>query len=130
MTGWTPEQLAAIAEADELSMQPRRADGVLREPVPVWVVRDGDNLYVRSFRGDRGAWYRDAAAQRAGHIRAGGVTADVTFAPEDEAEINDRIDAAYQAKYRSHGARYVAAMLAAGARATTLSVSLDLRDDG
>jgi hypothetical protein len=125
MTGWTPDQLAAVADADELTIQPRRADGTLRKPVPIWVVRDGDNLYVRSFRGTRGAWFRDAEAQRAGRITSGGITVDVTFAAEHDTEVNDRIDTAYRTKYRRHGAQYVAAMVAADARATTLRLLPD-----
>jgi len=122
MTGWTPDQLAAVTDADELTIQPQRGDGTLREPVPIWVVRDGDDLYVRSFRGTRGAWFRDAAAQLVGHVSSGGVTANVVFAAEHDMEVNDRIDAAYRAKYGRHGAQYVAAMVAADARATTLKL--------
>jgi hypothetical protein len=122
MTGWTPDQLAAVADADELTIQPQRADGTLRKPVPIWVVRAGDDLYIRSYRGVGGAWFRDANSQRAGHISAGGVTADVAFDTEADPEVNDRIDAAYVAKYRSHGPQYVAPMVAASARATTLKL--------
>jgi hypothetical protein len=122
MTGWTPDQLAAVTDADELTIQPQRADGTMRKPVPIWVVRDGDGLYVRSFLGTRGAWFRDATTQRTGRIGAGGITVDVAFAAEHDAEVNDRIDAAYKAKYRRHGAQYVAAMVAADARATTLKL--------
>lgn len=123
MTGWTPEQLAAVSNADELTVQPQRADGSLRGPVPIWVVRDGDNLYVRSYRGTDGAWFRDANTQRVGRVSSGGVTAAVAFAAEYDAEVNDRIDAAYRAKYRRHGAQYVAAMVAEAARATTLKLT-------
>ncbi|MGP3960997.1 DUF2255 family protein [Nonomuraea sp. 3N208] len=50
MTTWTSNELTRIAEADELEMAPLRHDGTLRKPVPIWVVRDGDDLYVRSYR--------------------------------------------------------------------------------
>jgi hypothetical protein len=123
MTGWTPDQLAAVADADELTIQPQRSDGTLRRPVPIWVVRVGDDLYVRSYRGTGGAWFRDANTQLAGRISAGGVTADVSFAAERDEEVNDRIDAVYIAKYRRHGPQYVAAMVAADARATTLKLT-------
>lgn len=49
MTTWTPDELSRIASADELSIQPRRTDGSLRAPTPIWVVRDGDDLYVRAY---------------------------------------------------------------------------------
>jgi hypothetical protein len=36
-------------------------------------VRVGDELYVRSWRGDGGRWYRAANASGEGHVSAGGV---------------------------------------------------------
>jgi hypothetical protein len=50
MTTWTGDQLARISAADNLNIQPARGDGTLRDPVPIWVVRDGEDLYVRSSR--------------------------------------------------------------------------------
>ncbi|MEU6373557.1 DUF2255 family protein [Streptomyces sp. NPDC046909] len=52
MTTWTSAELTRIEHAEELGMSPSRADGTSRAPVPIWVVRDGDDLYVRSFRGE------------------------------------------------------------------------------
>ncbi|MFF9808243.1 DUF2255 family protein [Streptomyces coeruleorubidus] len=118
MTTWTSDELDRIAEADELEMAPLRRDGTLRQPVPIWVVRDGEDVYVRSFRGTGGAWWRTARASRVGHIRAGGVAKDVTFADVPDDEINDRVDTAYRTKYGRYGGAYVDPMVAA--RATTL----------
>ncbi|NGO08364.1 DUF2255 family protein [Streptomyces sp. HC44] len=118
MTTWTSDELNRIAKADELEMAPRRGDGTLRGPVPIWVVRDGEDLYVRSFRGKDGGWWRAARASHEGHIRSGGVDKDVTFVEVDDSEINDRIDTAYRAKYGRFGGAYVNPMVAA--RSTTL----------
>jgi hypothetical protein len=59
---WTRERLDRIGAADELRIAPRRADGTRRNPVPIWVVRVGDGLYVRSWRGQDGTWFRAARA--------------------------------------------------------------------
>lgn len=118
MTTWTSDELNLIANADELEMAPRRGNGTLRRPVPIWVVRDGDDLYVRSFRGTDGGWWRTARASHEGHIRAGGVAKDVTFAEVTDTETNDRIDTAYRIKYGRFGDAYVNPMVAA--RSTTL----------
>ncbi|MFJ1807819.1 MULTISPECIES: DUF2255 family protein [unclassified Streptomyces] len=118
MTQWTKDELDRIAAADELEMAPRRGDGTLRGPVPIWVVRAGDDLYVRSFRGTDGGWWRTARAGREGHIRSGGVDKDVTFVHVADSEINDRVDIAYRTKYGRFGGAYVNPMVAA--RATTL----------
>jgi hypothetical protein len=91
-------------------------------PVTIWVVRVGDDLYVRSWKGRTGAWFRAIQVRHEGHIKAGGVGKDVTFVAEADADINDRIDAAYRAKYCRHGERYVEPMVAAQARATTIKL--------
>jgi hypothetical protein len=54
---WTTDELDRIGEADELRIAPRRQDGTLRRAVPIWIVRVGDGLYVRAWRGDDGRWY-------------------------------------------------------------------------
>jgi hypothetical protein len=62
MTNWTPEELAAIGTTDELDLRSRRGDGSLRDPVTMWVVRHGDDLYVRAVKGVTAG----IAARRAG----------------------------------------------------------------
>ncbi|MGW3981898.1 DUF2255 family protein [Streptomyces mirabilis] len=120
MTTWSSDELNRIDAADELEMAPLRSDGTLRKPVPIWVVRDGDDLYVRSYRGPDGSWWRTARSSHEGHIRSGGVDKDVAFAQETDPSINDRIDAAYRAKYGRFGGAYVNPMVAA--RPTTLKL--------
>jgi hypothetical protein len=60
MTSWTSEELNRIAAADELEIATPRRDATMRRPVPVWVVRHGNALYVRSYRGEHAVWYRSA----------------------------------------------------------------------
>ena len=119
MTAWPSDELSKIAAAEELAIAPLRPDGTLRKPVPIWVVRHGDDLYVRSYKGQNGAWFRDAQRTHQGHIRADGVQKDVTFADADHT-LDDQIDAAYRAKYQPYAAAFVPPMLTPQARATTL----------
>jgi hypothetical protein len=123
VTAWTTDELAAIAAADELEIAPLRPDGTQHAPVTIWVVRDGDDLYVRSYRGRDSGWFRGTQASHQGHVRAGGVDKDVTFVDEADPGVNDQIDAAYRAKYRRFGASYVDPMVADGARAATLKLA-------
>ncbi|WRZ55003.1 DUF2255 family protein [Streptomyces sp. NBC_01314] len=120
MTTWTSDELDRIAGADELEVAPLRRDGTLRRPVPIWVVREGDALYVRSFRGTDGGWWRTARTLHQGHIRSGGVDKDVTFADVADSQINDRIDTAYRTKYGRFGDAYINPLVAA--RPTTLKL--------
>ena len=98
------------------------ADKFSSKPVTIWVVRAGDDLYVRSYRGTRGAWFRAAQAGHAGRIRAGGLEKDVAFAAETDPATNDRIDAAYRAKYGRYP-QYVAPMVTTEVRTTTLKLT-------
>jgi hypothetical protein len=119
MTTWTAEELTSIGEADELSLQSQRGDGTLREPVIIWVVRHGDDLYVRAVKG-RDGWYRGTRTRGAGHVRSAGIDKDVTFADADgDAGLNDALDSGYRAKYRSYDASIVEPVTNARARSST-----------
>ena len=120
MTAWNSDEIRRLERSDELQIAPRRQDGSLREPVTIWVVRHGDDAYVRSYRGKGSAWYRNAKARREGHIRASGVERDVMFVPVRDPDTNAAVDAAYRGKYRGYGPSYVDPMLAEQARSTTL----------
>jgi hypothetical protein len=123
MTSWTRNDLERIGATDVLQLATFREDGTRRMPVVIWVVRVGDELYVRAYRGRETAWFRHTQRRPEGRIVAGGVTKDVTFvdASSDEA-LNNKIDAAYQSKYRRYSATFVDPMIAPQARATTLKL--------
>ena len=121
MTAWTRDELDKIGTAEELEIASLRYDGTPRKPTTIWVVRVGDDLYVRSYRGRGGSWFRGAQVRHEGRIQSGGVEKDVAFVEETDPGINDQIDGAYRAKYRRH-ATYVPPMIAAEARATTLKL--------
>jgi len=98
MAAWTSAELDRIADAQELEIAPRLRDGSLRKPVPIWVVRAGDDLYVRAAYGAGSGWHRVARTSREARIRAGGVEKDVTIEDADAA-VNAQVDAAYRSKY-------------------------------
>lgn len=122
MSTWTENELDAIAAATELRMSTQRPDGTLRPAVPIWVVRAGNGIYVRSYTGPGGGWFRHATDHGTAHIRAGGVDSDVTVTLTGTAARAD-IDGAYRAKYARCGSTYVEPMTADKAAATTLLLS-------
>jgi hypothetical protein len=118
---WATEELRRIAEADDLHISPFRDDGVTYgTPTWIWSVVVDDGLYVRGYNGQQSRWYQAAIRQKAGRIRAAGMTKDVVFEPVD-GSINDRIDEAYRAKYA--GSPYLKPMIAARARSATVRVA-------
>jgi hypothetical protein len=121
MTTWTSDELTRIGTAEELQIASLRRDDTLRKPVTVWVVRIGDELYVRSVNGRTSAWFRGVQVRHEGRIQAGGVEKDVTFVEEADPEINRQIDDAYLTKYKRYP-QYVAPMVTAEVRAATLKL--------
>jgi hypothetical protein len=119
MAEWNAADLDRFGAAGEIDVTTLRADGSVRGYVPVWVVRVGDSLYVRSYRGRDGAWYRHAVHRPRGRIRAGTVERDVAFDATNDA-AQDAIDGAYRSKYARHGATHVERMVNRSAQAATL----------
>lgn len=121
MTTWTSDELNKIEEAEELRIATLRRDGTLRRPVIIWVVRVGDDIYVRCVNGRVGSWFRGVLTRHEGRIWAGGVEKDVVLVEEHDAEINARIDEAYLSKYRRYP-QYVAPMVIPKACAATIKL--------
>jgi hypothetical protein len=121
MTAWTEDELARIGTAEELEIASLRRDGTLGSPRTIWVVGDGDDLYVRSVNGPTAAWYRGIRERREGHIQAGGVDQDVTFVDVGH-DLDGQIDAAYRAKYGRYAAYILDAIIGPEARSTTIEL--------
>ena len=120
MTTWTTDELNKIGTAEELQIASLRPDGTLRTPVTIWVVRVGDDLYVRSVNGRTSAWFRGVQTRYEGHIRAGGVDKDVAFVEESDPNRQEQIDAAYRTKYRRYTGSIVNSTLTPEARSATI----------
>ncbi len=121
MTAWKSDELAKIGAAEEMQVAPLRRDGTHGKPVTVWVVRHGDDLYVRSVRGRLGQWFRGTQERHEGRIRDGRVQQDVTFVDADH-NFDDEIDAAYRAKYRRYAGSILNSVLSPEARSTTIKL--------
>jgi len=115
---WPAAEIEAIGSTDDLHVAPFRADGKTYGTLTwIWsVVVDGE-LYVRAYYGTASRWHKAAMQQGAGRITAAGLTKEVTFTPV-QGTINDRIDAAYRAKYS--GSPYLNAMISDRARKATM----------
>ena len=123
MTTWTRDDLDKIGAAEELQIVPLRRDGTLRKSVIIWVVRLGDDLYVRSVNGRTAAWFRNTRVRHAGRIQAGGIDKDVTFVDANPA-LNDQIDAVYRSKYRRYAFSIINSIMSPMARSATIKLAL------
>jgi hypothetical protein len=121
MTSWHKDELATIADADDLHISPFRDDGVTYgTPTWIWSVVVDDALYARAYNGQTSRWYQAAMRQKAGRITVAGLMKEVVF-ESVEGPINDRIDDAYRAKY--HGSPYLNPMIGARARPATVRIN-------
>lgn len=118
---WLPEELAKIAETDDLHIASLRENQTSYGTLTwIWSVVVEGSLYVRAYNGQDSRWYQAAIREKVGRITAAGMTKEVDF----EAvfgPINDRIDAQYQAKYA--GSPYLFSMIGDRARSATLKIN-------
>jgi hypothetical protein len=121
MTPWTNQELEKIGNAEELRIATLRRDSTLRKPVIIWVVRLGDELYVRCVNGRKGAWFRGVLTRHEGRIWAASVEKDVTFVEESDPGINAKIEEAYLTKYQRYP-QWVAPMVTPEVRAATIKL--------
>jgi hypothetical protein len=118
MGTWASDELNTISAAEELDLASVRRDGTLRKPVTMWVVRLGDEVYVRSVNGRASSWFRGAQVRHEARIRAGSVDKDVTLVEADD--VNDELDTAYRTKYGRYAAHIIDSITSLEARAATL----------
>lgn len=123
MTTWTNNELSKIGSAEELEIASLRQDGTLRKSTTIWVVRVGDDLYVRSVKGRGSDWFRGVQMRHEGQIQAGGVHKDVTFVEVDaDDDIKNQIETAYRTKYRRYAENIINSVLSSEARAATIKL--------
>jgi hypothetical protein len=92
------ETLDALDESGEIEIQTPRRDGSTSTR-PIWVVVADGDAYVRSYLGERGAWYRRALADGAATIGVGDRAIEVGVEPAQDEDVNERVSEAFRAKY-------------------------------
>ncbi len=123
MTAWTNDELTKIGTAEELEIASLRSDGTLRKSRTIWVVRVGDDLYVRSVNGRDSDWFRGVLMRHEGRVEAGGIDKNVTFVEVDAGDaVNEPIDAAYRSKYHRYAASIINTTLTPKAHSATLKL--------
>jgi hypothetical protein len=120
MAEWTTEQAALIAAPQEVQVITLRRAGAPRRPVTIWIVGDGDRVFIRSTNGRTASWFRGALTTGAGQIVAGGRTSEVTFTQADPTDL-PAVDTAYREKYGRY-AGIVDHLVQDGPREATLQV--------
>jgi hypothetical protein len=93
-----PEDLERIEAARTVRIETQRPDGPVHLTT-IWVVVDGDGVFVRSWRGAGARWYREALANSAValHVRKHRIPA--TAVPATDPDSVERASAGLLRKY-------------------------------
>ncbi len=111
--------LAFLAGTREVEIETLRTTGDARRTV-IWVVVVNGDAYVRSVRGERGAWFRELRQQGVGMLRLAGHAIAVRAEPATDDASVQQVSAALVAKYRRGSAASTASMLRDETLGTTL----------
>ena len=121
MVAWNSTDLSAIGGSEALDIAPVRANGLTGTPRTIWVVDVADEIYIRSFRGPTGGWYRQILQNRRAEIQAAGRHWRVVV-DHVPPSVRGQVDAAYRAKYGRYGATYLDPLTSDQVAGTTLCV--------
>src|SRR5260370_37934990 len=117
-----PDTLQAVDRADEIDIETSRGEGAAVHRVTIWIVVDGDTVYVRSVRGPAGRWYRELSANPNGAIQVGGRRIPIEAEPATDAESVSRVSDALRRKYEQRWPGPLASMLREEVLPTTMRV--------
>ncbi|HET7677380.1 MAG TPA: DUF2255 family protein [Candidatus Limnocylindrales bacterium] len=114
-----PADVLALLEREvEVTMETQAGDGSRRRRVTIWVVVEDGEVFVRSYRGEAGRWYRDLLAWPEAVLVAAGRRFAVRAVRAADPGSIERCSRALRAKYRPSAS--LAAMLLAEVQGTTL----------
>ena len=118
--GLGPETLDALDRAEEVRIGTRRDASSSGHETIIWAVVVDGGAFVRSVRGGKGRWYREAAATPDVTLRVGDRRAPVRAVPETDARTSEGVSEARREKYGASYPGPSAAMLREEVPATTL----------
>ena len=67
-----PADLALLGATEEIEIETRASPDAPVHRTIIWIMTDGNDAFVRSVRGGRGRWYREAIANPQVAVHAGG----------------------------------------------------------
>jgi len=93
-----PGELALLAETREIEIETAMPGGPAHRTI-IWIVVDGDDAFVRSYRGASARWYREAVANPDVTIHAHGLAlrarAEAAVDPDSIRRVSDGLVGKY-----------------------------------
>ena len=96
--GYSQEELDLIDRTEEVEIETNGADGAVHRTI-IWAIVDGDEVYVRSYRGPNARWYREASADPAVALHVDGQRMAAKAVPANESESIERTSDGLLHKY-------------------------------
>jgi hypothetical protein len=87
-----------LARAEEVKIETRSPSGDVHRTI-IWVVVDGDDVFIRSVRGETARWYREALAGGELAIHVGEQRIPIAVAAAADPDSVERCTAVLAAKY-------------------------------
>jgi hypothetical protein len=112
-----------LAERDEVEVETRRDPTAPLHRTTIWIVTTQDGIYVRSYTGEKGRWYREALANPAVRVHVGSRKAPARAEHERNLAAIKAVSAAYHEKYGDRWPEETKAMLKASVLPTTLRLT-------
>ena len=92
------DDLDRIGRAEEIEIETQAPDAPIHRTT-IWIVVDGEEVFVRSVRGRTARWYREATANPAVAIHVDGRRLPATAIPATDPDSIERTSAALRVKY-------------------------------
>ena len=97
---FSPDDIDRIDRAKTVRIETSSPDGPVHCTI-IWAVVDGDDVFVRSWRGPGARWYREAVANPEVAVRVGKERLPATAIAATDADYVARASAALMRKYGS-----------------------------
>ena len=110
------DTIAVLDRANEVDIETRSSKGTVHS-VPIWVVVEGDDVFIRTYRGPTSRWYRELLAGPGALVASGKRIPVRAIAAADSASVTRTSDG-YRKKYRKSNS--LDAMLVPSVLPTTL----------
>ena len=114
------ETLAALDGTDEVHVGTRRDASSPGHETVIWAVVVDGGVFVRSVRGEKGRWYREASVNPEVTLRIDDRRMPARAVPETDARTIEGVSEAIRKKYGASFPGPTAAMLREEVRSTTL----------
>ena len=117
MARFDADSLRQLRDAQEVAIRTERHP---KSAVVIWVVAEGEEVFVRSVKGAQGRWYRDLRAGGPAVLEFAGRRVEVQAIPVSDADAIARTSREYLRKYRK--SPYAPAMVREEVLPTTLQL--------